>query len=219
MYCPNCGAQNPEEASFCARCGTKLASGQPTPTVSCPTCGAQNSSTASTCVQCQADLPRTLPPQHDIAPSSLGRRIGAQAIDMALGLIPYLGVIPAFVNLAMYRRGTTIGLKLVGARIIRENGDVSGLIHTYVRSAAALLSAVPLGLGYFWAIWDPEKQTWHDKIMHTFVLRDTEELAARRGSSSTKARVVFWALFVVLPIVLSILAVLMVPDLGRYLRY
>lgn len=138
---------------------------------------------------------------------------------MVLELIPYLGVIPAFVNLAMYRRGTTIGLKLAGARIIRENGDVSGLYHTYIRSLAAVLSAVPLGLGYLWAIWDPEKQTWHDKIMHTFVLRDTDELAARQGSSSANAKVVFWVLAVVLPIILGVLVAVMVPNLDRYLVY
>ena len=99
----------------------------------------------------------------------------------------------------MYRRGNTIGLKLVGARIVRENGDVSGFFHTFIRAFAAILSFIPLGLGYAWALWDPQRQTWHDKIMHTYVMRDTPELAARQGTSSDVAKLLFWLLVVGLP--------------------
>ncbi|MFQ5861429.1 MAG: RDD family protein, partial [Dehalococcoidia bacterium] len=105
--------------------------------------------------------------------------------------------------------GDTIGLKLAGARIVRENGDLSGFFHTFVRSMAASLSALPLGLGYWWAFWDPWRQTWHDKIMHTYVLRNTDELASRPGSSSGAAVAWFWVLLL-LPIVLFFLFVMIV---------
>ena len=64
---------------------------------------------------------------------------------------------------------------------------------------AAILSFIPLGLGYAWALWDPQRQTWHDKIMHTYVMRDTPELAARQGTSSDVAKLLFWLLVVGLP--------------------
>lgn len=43
---------------------------------------------------------------------------------------------------------------------------------------------------------DPKRQTWHDKIMHTYVGQDTPELAARPGTSSLLAEVWFWVLLV-----------------------
>ena len=128
--------------------------------------------------------------------AGLGLRVVSFIVDGILGSIPYINFVITIINVVMYRRGNTVGLKLVGARIVRENGDVSGFFHTAVRAAASALSFIPLGLGYAWALWDPQKQTWHDKIMHTYVLRDTPELAARQGTSSSAAVAWFWILLV-----------------------
>ena len=38
-------------------------------------------------------------------------------------------------------------------------------------AVASLLSLAVMGLGFFWIIWDPEKQAWHDKIAGTLVVR------------------------------------------------
>ena len=126
----------------------------------------------------------------------MGKRVGSYIVDVILQGIPYLGLIPLVINGIMYRRGNTIGLRLVGARIVRDNGELSGFYHTAVRAAAAGLSAIPLGLGYWWAFWDPERQTWHDKIMRTYVMRDSPEFAERPGTSSHAAVVWFWVLLI-----------------------
>ena len=39
-----------------------------------------------------------------------------------------------------------------------------------VRAAAAIFSALVLGLGFFWAGWDRGKQSWHDKIAGTVMV-------------------------------------------------
>ncbi len=39
-----------------------------------------------------------------------------------------------------------------------------------VRYAAYIVSALPLGLGFFWILWDKQKQAWHDKIAGTVVI-------------------------------------------------
>ena len=124
-------------------------------------------------------------------------RVGSFLVDGILEAIPFVGSVVQLVNWIMFRRGRTIGLKMAGARILRENGDVAGFFHTSVRAAASVLSAIPLGLGFWWAFWDPWRQTWHDKLLHTYVVRDTEELAYRMGTSSSAARVWFWGLLVV----------------------
>ena len=33
-----------------------------------------------------------------------------------------------------------------------------------------ILSTIPLLLGYFWMLWDSEKQTWHDKLAGSVVV-------------------------------------------------
>jgi uncharacterized RDD family membrane protein YckC len=35
----------------------------------------------------------------------------------------------------------------------------------------AIFSGLVLLLGYLWAIWDANKQTWHDKAAGSFVVR------------------------------------------------
>jgi len=40
-----------------------------------------------------------------------------------------------------------------------------------VRALAAFFSAIVLFLGFLWIFWDEEKQSWHDKIAGTVVVR------------------------------------------------
>ena len=184
MYCSSCGTQNADGASFCAQCGRPLAGGQP--------------------AQMQA-TPAQVQTTEELA--GLGLRVVSFVVDGIITAIPYIGFVVAIVNWIMYRRGNTIGLRLIGARIVRENGDVSGFFHTFVRSFASILSLIPLGLGYAWALWDPQKQTWHDKMLHTYVMRDTPELAARQGTSSDAAKLLFWLLVVGVPILGILVAI------------
>ncbi|MCF6219241.1 MAG: RDD family protein [Gammaproteobacteria bacterium] len=41
-----------------------------------------------------------------------------------------------------------------------------------VRALGYLVSFIPLGLGFLWAIWDKRHQGWHDKLAGTLVLQD-----------------------------------------------
>ena len=40
-----------------------------------------------------------------------------------------------------------------------------------LRYLGMFLSALPLGLGFLWVIWDRRKQGWHDRIAGTLVVR------------------------------------------------
>jgi len=33
------------------------------------------------------------------------------------------------------------------------------------------VSTLPFALGFLWAFWDPKRETWHDKIAGTKVVR------------------------------------------------
>jgi uncharacterized RDD family membrane protein YckC len=62
--------------------------------------------------------------------------------------------------------GQTIGKKALGIRVIRMDGGPLGWGLAIGRYFARILSSICL-LGYLWMLWDPEKQTWHDKLTNT----------------------------------------------------
>jgi len=63
--------------------------------------------------------------------------------------------------------GQTIGKMLMGLRLVADDGGEVGLGQAFLRSAAALLSALPLGAGFLWAMLDQQHRTWHDLIAAT----------------------------------------------------
>ena len=93
----------------------------------------------------------------------LGRTAGT-----TLGIVVQIAY---FVYLEGSPSGQTIGKKLMNIRVISfSTGGPAGYGAATIRWFARLLSALPLGLGYFWMLWDDEKQTWHDKLSTTVVV-------------------------------------------------
>ena len=67
--------------------------------------------------------------------------------------------------------GQTIGMKFMSIRAIdAQTGGRVDYGRCVVRYLVAILSGLVLGLGYFWMLWDPRKQTWHDKAAGTVVV-------------------------------------------------
>lgn len=71
--------------------------------------------------------------------------------------------------LGMY--GATIGKMVMKIKVTKESGSKLTYSDALVRELAKVLSAVVLLLGFISMVWDPKKQTWHDKIAHTVVVR------------------------------------------------
>ncbi|MBV8586179.1 MAG: RDD family protein, partial [Verrucomicrobia bacterium] len=105
-------------------------------------------------------------------------RLGANVIDAAVvvSLLYFLGlsryIIPGWVvyRFAMYAwRSATLGEVVLNFRVQHiDGGGIRGDYGTaLVRALASLLSLLPLGLGFFWILFDREHQTWHDKISAT----------------------------------------------------
>ena len=130
------------------------------------------------------------PPARLAAPLAVARttpsvtfwpRLGANAIDLViiLALISLFHVhrvfLPAWVlyRFAMYVwRSATIGELALNLRVQRFDGTlITGDYGTaVVRALSSLLSLLPLGLGFFWTLFDPARETWHDKITNTQVV-------------------------------------------------
>ena len=67
--------------------------------------------------------------------------------------------------------GQTVGMRAVGIRAIdAQTGGRVDYGRAFVRVLMSYVSGIPCGLGYLWMLWDPERQTWHDKVAGTYVV-------------------------------------------------
>src|SRR5919205_1285514 len=117
--------------------------------------------------------PASQPPAGD-GPSgpraSFGRRLVAAIIDgilllLTIAYLTYLEGSPS---------GQTVGKKAMGIRVIdfRTGGSI-GYGRAFIRWIGRYVSAIACLLGYFWMLWDKEKQTWHDKFANDVVVPES----------------------------------------------
>jgi uncharacterized RDD family membrane protein YckC len=67
-------------------------------------------------------------------------------------------------------RGTTIGGIVCGLRVVRLDGRPIDWPTAVTRALGSFLSFFIVGLGFIWVVFDPERQSWHDKIAGTVVV-------------------------------------------------
>ena len=98
-------------------------------------------------------------------------------MTVAVFLLPVIGpalFIPCAVAYftAMWSwKGTTIGGLIFGHKVVRTDGRPVEISVALVRSLLSIFSCMIVFLGCMWAGWDREKQTWHDKIAGTVVVK------------------------------------------------
>ena len=67
--------------------------------------------------------------------------------------------------------GQTPGKKWMGIRVVDFNtGGPIGYGRATIRVIGRYISGIFCDLGYFWMLWDKEKQCWHDKIANDVVV-------------------------------------------------
>ena len=92
------------------------------------------------------------------------RGLAFQAVSEAVSLL-YFGYFEGSPS------GQTLGKRMLGIRVMDfESGAPLGFGRAAVRQLARGLSALALGLGYLWMLWDPERRTWHDKLTDAVVV-------------------------------------------------
>ena len=80
--------------------------------------------------------------------------------------------------------GQTPGKLLMGVRIARTNGQRLTIGRALLRYLGYWLSAIPLGLGFFWVLVDDQRQGWHDKLADTYVVYDSRAPAPLTSTSA-----------------------------------
>ena len=113
--------------------------------------------------------------------ATFGSRLGALLIDIVLVMIAAaligidggtLFVVFVIYHVALWAwRSATVGGIVCRIRIVRADGSPLEFTDALVRSLASILSAAVAGLGWFWMLWDPRRQGWHDRIANTYVVR------------------------------------------------
>ena len=99
-------------------------------------------------------------------------------VTVLVGLSPTESVVDYLLSLALQlgyfwvwnSLGWSPGKRAVGIRIVDLEGLPPGAERGFRRTVGSLVSVFGLFIGYLWALWDPRKQTWHDKMAGTFVV-------------------------------------------------
>ena len=78
-----------------------------------------------------------------------------------------LGVAFAFFVGFWSSKGRTLGMQSWGLQLQTNDGAIPSAGAASIRFFAAILSWVPLGLGFLWQLWDHDRLTWHDRLSKT----------------------------------------------------
>lgn len=111
----------------------------------------------------------------------LANAIDGIILGVALSLLSTLGEtlgpILGLILFATYHvgfkgaRGTTPGYMVLGIRIVSMDGADPTISQIVVRQISSVFSGMTCGLGFFWIAFDASKQSWHDKIAGTYVVK------------------------------------------------
>lgn len=67
--------------------------------------------------------------------------------------------------------GATLGMAIFNIRVVRSDQAPVGFFRAGLRRTLGYwISGLIFGLGYIWAIFDNDKQAWHDMILNTVVV-------------------------------------------------
>ncbi len=184
MFCPQCGANNSQEAKSCASCGAQLAlAAEPAikQSAALPTtpkfAGFWLRTLASIIdtVLCQvAVVILVLPLGFALGASMAGTSslYEIEAAGQGLGFV--LGVLIEWLWFTIAESSkwqATIGKKMVGIKVTDENGERIGFGKANARYWSKILSALILFVGFVMVAFTEKKQGLHDKIAGTLVVK------------------------------------------------
>ena len=191
MNCTSCGKQSPEESTFCAFCGTPLASGR------------------STGTPMPSPEPIAPPASASTQYGGFGARLGAFVIDIIIvNMAGVVVVLPVSVLLALIlpamglddtlvesvgglaggvigmaiswiyeaamlssSRQATLGKQALGLKVVDLNGGRISFARATGRNFARYVSALTLLIGYLIQPFTEKRQTLHDMLAGTLVVK------------------------------------------------
>ena len=140
-------------------------------------------------------LPAPLTDLSTLPRAGFWRRVGATLLDMVIIVVIMVGThtvvimvgthtvvlfLPVWLayHVGMWNwKGTTIGGMVFGLRVVRLSGQPLNFTVALVRGLFSILSALVMGLGFFWAGWTKDKQSWHDLIAGTTIVKTPKNVS------------------------------------------
>ena len=81
---------------------------------------------------------------------------------LAFVYVQYFGLFTIF-------GGTTPGMMVRGLQVASFTGEAPTAKQLFWRTAGYMISAGTFFLGFFWALWDEDAMTWHDRLSRTYL--------------------------------------------------
>ncbi|WP_082305629.1 MULTISPECIES: RDD family protein [unclassified Pseudoalteromonas] len=83
-------------------------------------------------------------------------------------LLPLLLVVMFWVH-----KAATPGKMLLNAKVVdAKTGNNLSIGQSIIRYVGYIISAIPFGLGFIWALFDEKKRGWHDMLAGSMVIRN-----------------------------------------------
>jgi len=118
---------------------------------------------------------------------SLGGRFTLDKLSAVVCFSTFAFVYVQYFCLFTVFGGTTPGMMIRGLHVASTSGDEPTARQLFWRSVGYLISAGTFFLGFFWAVWDEDGMTWHDRLSRTY-LAVPETFTDAEVSHATPAR-------------------------------
>lgn len=94
-------------------------------------------------------------------------------IVKSIGSLIVFGIQIAYAIYFIGTKGQTPGKMAMKIKVVKEGtNEHPDFTKAFLREVVGkFVSSLVFALGYLWAIWDPKKQTWHDKMAGTIVVK------------------------------------------------
>ena len=117
---------------------------------------------------------------------SLGGQFTLSKLSAAVYAVTFAIVYLQYFALFTVFGGTTPGMMFRGLQVTSFTGEPPTPRQMLLRTAGYLLSAGTFFLGFFWAWWDVDALTWHDRLSHTYlgVMQTHKDLAPSAATHS-----------------------------------
>jgi uncharacterized RDD family membrane protein YckC len=97
---------------------------------------------------------------------------GSSIAVLALVALAWFALVIGYYVTRVGNQGATIGQNAMGIKVVDvASGQPIGIGRATGRYFMSVVSSWPCYLGYLWMLWDPRRQTWHDKVVNSIVVK------------------------------------------------
>jgi len=100
---------------------------------------------------------------------SLGGQFTLSKLSAAVCFSTFAFVYVQYFGLFTIFGGTTPGMMVRGLQVASFSGEPPTPKQLFWRTAGYMISAGTFFLGFFWALWDEDAMTWHDRLSRTYL--------------------------------------------------